>query len=258
MSDDFSITDNIVLQNAVLDTSFRRLSMQHAMRQNQKTTCRPERQIVMTLDYHRLPLTHSGYVSGTVYLQHDRNNLNCSLRRGRDVRDIKFSSYDEAEEFCDKLCKAHTHEPGVHTVITCPECFPEDYRGDEAKEMFRKCICNGVRSVNDIGLEQGYYMRREDTPFVMRRCFDTPMKARFFHIAGKSCELRHHTTLIGPYEDLSQAGRANDIPHKVNGVTHLPCPACYGEDGYEGIGLSRTIYLAIYAELKLESLSRQK
>jgi hypothetical protein len=41
MSDDFSITDYIVLQNAVLDTSFRRLSMQHAMRQNQKTTCRP-------------------------------------------------------------------------------------------------------------------------------------------------------------------------------------------------------------------------
>lgn len=127
MSDDFS-----VLQNAALDASFRRLSMQHAMRQNQNTAHISDRQIIMTLDYHRFPVTHNGYVSGTVYLQHDRNNPNCSLRRGRDVRDIKFPSRNEADEFCDKLCKAHANEPGVHTVITCPECFPEGYRGDAA------------------------------------------------------------------------------------------------------------------------------
>ena len=50
MRDDFSITDNIVLQNAALDASFRRLSMQSAAMRNQTNARSQAPQLVMTLE----------------------------------------------------------------------------------------------------------------------------------------------------------------------------------------------------------------
>lgn len=255
MSDDFSITDNIVLQNAALDASLRKLSMRNAAMRNQNANPQQRsHQVIIALEKNPTPMALNGIVVGTAHLEHSIDNPNCSLRCGRELQFLKFSSIAERDDYISALNRKLKNRPGINSYCPCPECYPLLYTDWQTGSLHTtyQCICEGARYAGDIGLDEGFYMRRENNYFTTRLVFDPRIAVRFFHTAGHNCGKRRSTELVGPFEDASEGFRKLNMYKTVDHVHNVPCPACYGEKAFLEMGYSKIMYQMFLIEQKLD------
>lgn len=96
MSDNFSITDNIILQNAAIDASLRRISMQNAAQRNTQGSGAT---LSTAVGNAPAPVSRNGFVMGRVVLQHKPSRTNCSIRDGREVSTLNFTNQRGYDNF---------------------------------------------------------------------------------------------------------------------------------------------------------------
>ena len=254
MSDDFSITDNIVLQNAAVDASLRRISMQSAAKRNQQSSQRV-RPIEIIVQRGLTTLVNDCVVIGRVYLEHRNDNPNCSFRKGHEVSRFEFYTFKEQSDFYREIRKKFAGKEGIYGCAPCPECYPYD-NSDRKEREFEKSLRTGFLYGDDIGTDFGMYLRRENDA-IISRLLDDNRPLRFFHKAAHVCNNRLHTTLCGPYSGGREASAKLGLNKCVDGVLNLPCPTCYSEEDYANMGISSLLYKAFLAEQIVNARSKQ-
>lgn len=249
MSDDLSMNDIMVLQDAALDASLRRISMQNAAQRN---TQKSGVAITIAVEKAPTPVSRNGFVLGRVYLQHKPSRVDCSVRHGRAAETLEYTDRRGYDSFRARMDEELTHHKNTRFRL-CPECYPSAYEEWTSKEDQRlmQAICNGGRFANELPLDEGYYMIRESNEVVLPRLWETPTPARIFHMPGRGCCPHHKRTRVGPYEDIADAFDHVDMGKSHSGVIYLPCPKCFEEVVYHGDNSFASIYKSLHLELTL-------
>lgn len=231
MSDDFSITDNIVLQNAAIDASLRKMSMRHRPSETYREQKQSRVVFYTVMEKAPIPLVLNGNVIESAFLKHKYPQRDCSLSRGVEV--FRFDDEAEVKAFYTYYYQEYPNSD----IYRCPECYPEYYKSlscsDESKSRRLQAIKNGLRLAAILPTKPGYYFFQDKKVYPL--CFDNGkiLNVRFFHPAGCQCRIMNDRSLYGPYKDVSSALNSLDIGTEKNGVRNLPCPYCYADSVYK-------------------------
>ncbi|WP_293009408.1 MULTISPECIES: hypothetical protein [unclassified Oscillibacter] len=230
MSDDLSMNNFMVLQDAALDASLRRISMQNAAQRNTQGNGAA---ITIAVEKAPTPVSRNGFVMGRVFLQHKPSRVDCSVRHGRAAETLEYTDRKGYDSFRARMDEELTHHKNTRFRL-CPECYPSAYEEWTSNEDQRlmQAICNSGRFADELPLDEGYYLIRESDTVTLSYAFKTPTKARIFHMSGYGCCANHSRTLMGPYKGVNDAFESVDMGVTHNGIVYLPCPKCFCEVVY--------------------------
>jgi hypothetical protein len=227
---DFSVTDIIVMENAAIDASLRKLSMRNRPAEIYRETKQSRTVYCTVMEKTPIPLVYNGNVIGGAILKHKYPQRNCSLSRNVEV--YKFDSKTEIDEFQS----SYNYKCADSSNYYCPECYPEHYSESisSGTSIFMQAIDNGIRLVGILPVKPGYYYFQDKKVYPLQFDNGAILYVRFFHPAGCKCQMKNDRSLYGPYKDAVSALDYLDIgTEKEDRVRNLPCPYCYADSVYQ-------------------------